>query len=138
MPPVLMRDQPPPKTAIDYVSKMVCPQQLGIGVSSVVELKNVITRIWSEERLASGRGRAVVKDDRINANNIFDIEGQVLTAREWEKVEEPKAALFARTSEIQARTHADVYEDIFTRTTKYTFGVRLICTRKTGGEQGNP
>jgi hypothetical protein len=29
------------RTAVDYVCKMVCPQQLGIGVSSGVELKNV-------------------------------------------------------------------------------------------------
>jgi hypothetical protein len=34
-------------TIVDYVCKMVCPQQLGIGVSSGVELKNVTTRIWS-------------------------------------------------------------------------------------------
>jgi hypothetical protein len=61
------------RTLVDYVCKMVCPQQLGIGVSSDIELKNVTTRIWSEERLASGRGGALAKDDRINAHNTLDV-----------------------------------------------------------------
>jgi hypothetical protein len=46
----------------------------------------------------------------------------------------PNAALFARTSDFQARTYAEA----FTRTSKNPSEVRLLCTIKTGGEQGNP
>jgi hypothetical protein len=46
----------------------------------------------------------------------------------------PNAALFARISDILARTNAEV----FTRTTENPSGTRLLCTIKTGGEQGNP
>jgi hypothetical protein len=45
----------------------------------------------------------------------------------------PNAALFARISDIQARTNAQV----FTRTSGGPSGARLLCTIKTGGEQGN-
>jgi hypothetical protein len=43
------------RAIVDYVRKMACPQQLGIGVASGVELKHVTAQIWLEERLASGR-----------------------------------------------------------------------------------
>jgi hypothetical protein len=82
-----------------------------------------------EERLASGRGGVVVKDDRINAHNTFSNKEQVLAVREM-----PNAELFARMSDTQARTHADV----FTRTSENPHGVRPLCTIKAGGEQGNP
>jgi hypothetical protein len=81
------------------------------------------------ERLATGRGGVVVKDDRINAQNTFCNKSQVLAAREMQN-----ATLFARMSDFQARTHA---ED-FTRTSENPYGARLLCTIKTGGEQGNP
>jgi hypothetical protein len=64
------------RKGVDYVLKVVFPQQLGIGVSSGVELKNVTAWIWSEERLASGRDEALAKDDRINAHNTFDNKSQ--------------------------------------------------------------
>jgi hypothetical protein len=60
-----------------------------------------------EQRLATGICGAVVKDDRINAHNTFCNKSQVLEARGM-----PNAALFARISDIQARTNAEV----FTRT----------------------
>jgi hypothetical protein len=113
---------------------MVCPQQLGIGVSTGVELKNITPRIWLEERLASGRGGALAKDDRINIHNTFDNKSQVSTSQEWAEVEEPNAVLFARISDTQARLHADVY----TRTSENPSRVLFLCTIKTGGEQGNP
>jgi hypothetical protein len=50
-----------------------------------------------------------VEDDRINANNTFDNKSQVLTAPELAEVKKPKAALFARISDTQARLHACVY-----------------------------
>jgi hypothetical protein len=46
----------------------------------------------------------------------------------------PNAALFARISDFQARTHAE----LFTRTSENLYGARLLCTIKTGREQGNP
>jgi hypothetical protein len=82
-----------------------------------------------EERLATGRGGAVVKDGRINAHNTFCNKSQVLAARRM-----PNAALFARISDTQARTNVEV----FTRTTENPSGARLLCTIKTWGEQGNP
>jgi hypothetical protein len=81
-----------------------------------------------EERLATGRGGAVVKDDRINARNTFCNKSQVLTARGM-----PNAALFARISDFQARMHADVY----TWSSENPSRVRLLCMIKTRGEQGN-
>jgi hypothetical protein len=44
------------------------------------------------------------------------------------------AALFARVSDTQARTHAEVC----TRTSENPHGVRPLCTIKAGGKQGNP
>jgi hypothetical protein len=83
-------------------------------------------------RLASGRGGALAKDDRINENNTFDNRSQVLTVREWAKSEGPSSAIFARTSDLHARQQAD----ILTRTLENPFGARFLCTRETGGEQG--
>jgi hypothetical protein len=51
------------RTPVELVTENVCPQQLRIGVSNGLEVKNMIFRICSEERLASGMGGAVVKDD---------------------------------------------------------------------------
>jgi hypothetical protein len=42
------------RAVVDYVHKMVYPRQLGIGVSSGVELNHVTARIWLEEHLVSG------------------------------------------------------------------------------------
>jgi hypothetical protein len=70
------------RTLVKLVTENVFPQQLGIGVRNGGEAKNMIFRMCSEERLASGRGEAVVKDDRINAHNTFYNKSQVLTARE--------------------------------------------------------
>jgi hypothetical protein len=70
-----------------------------------------------------------VKVDRIKAHNKFCNKSQVLTARGT-----PKAALFTRISDFQARTHAEV----FTRTSDNLLGARLLCTIKIEGEQGNP
>jgi hypothetical protein len=83
--------------------------ELEIGFSSDVKLKNVIARIRSEERLASGRGGALAKDGRINAHNTFNDRSQVLTAQELVKSGEPSLALFACTSDYFARKHADIF-----------------------------
>jgi hypothetical protein len=82
---------------------MVSPQQLGIGVSSSVELKHIAAWIRIEERLASGRGGAIAKDDHVNAHNTFDKRSKVLTAREWAKSKKPSAALFSRKSDFHTR-----------------------------------
>jgi hypothetical protein len=50
---------------------------------------------FDQKYLASSRGEALAKDDRINAKNTLDNKSQVSTAREWAEVEEPKAAPFA-------------------------------------------
>jgi hypothetical protein len=68
------------RTIVKSVSENKCPQQLGIGVSTGLELKNIIFRICSEERLALCRGGALAKDDRINAHNTFDNKRQVATS----------------------------------------------------------
>jgi hypothetical protein len=92
------------------------------------EAKHVMLRMCKEERLATGRGGVVIKDDRINALNTFNNNQQILDAREM-----PGAALFARVSDTQARTQAE----IFTRTLMNPSGARLLTTRGAGGEQGN-
>jgi hypothetical protein len=97
------------RTFVEVVSQNLRPQQLGIGVSSSLEAKNLIFRMCIEERLATGGGGAVVKDDRINAHNTFCKMSQVFAA-----LEIPNAVLFARISDIQARTNAEV----FTRTSE--------------------
>jgi hypothetical protein len=82
-----------------------------------------------EERLATGRGGVVVEDDSINAHNTFCNKSQVLAARDM-----PNATLFARISDILARTNAEV----FTRTSENPSGARLLCTIKTGASRGKP
>jgi hypothetical protein len=62
------------RTVVKSVSQNVLPQQLGIGVSNGGEAKHVMLRMCMEERLATGRGGVVVKEDRINAHNTFSIE----------------------------------------------------------------
>jgi hypothetical protein len=117
------------RTVVKSESQNVLPQQLGIGVENGGEAKHVMLRMCKEERLATGRGGVVVKDDRINAHNAFSNEKQVLSARAM-----TGAALFARVSDTQARMHAE----IFTRTSMNPSGVCLLTTRKAGGEEGNP
>jgi hypothetical protein len=51
------------RTHVEVVSQDVRPQQLGIAVSGGLEVKNLIFRMCIEERLATGRGGAVVKDE---------------------------------------------------------------------------
>jgi hypothetical protein len=70
------------RALVEVVSQNLRPQQLGIFVPAGLEAKNLIFRMSIEERLATGRGGVVVKDDRINAHNIFDNKSQVLAARE--------------------------------------------------------
>jgi hypothetical protein len=86
-------------------------------------------RMCKEERLATGRGGVIVKDDRINAHNTFNNKEQVLAARDM-----TDAALFARVSDTLARNHAE----IFTRTSTNAFCVRFLTSRGAGGEQGTP
>jgi hypothetical protein len=59
------------RTLVEVVSKNALPQQLGIYIPAGNEAKNEVLRMCKEERLASGRGGVVVKDDRINAHNTF-------------------------------------------------------------------
>jgi hypothetical protein len=80
-----------------------------------------------EERLATGRGEVVVKDDRINAHSTFNNKLQVEAARAM-----TDAALFARMSDTLATTQAV----IFTKTTTNALGARFLITRGAGGEQG--
>jgi hypothetical protein len=101
------------RTLVDVASENVRPQQLGIAVSSGLEAKNLIFRMCIEHRLATGIGGAVVKDDRINAHNTFCNMSQVLAARGM-----PNAALFARISDTQARTNADVFQRLPQERTK--------------------
>jgi hypothetical protein len=75
-------------------------------------------RMCKEDRLASGRGGVVVKDDHINEHNTFSNKKQVLAARELQE-----ATLFVRMSDILARTNAEV----FSRTTKDPSGVRPLA-----------
>jgi hypothetical protein len=56
---------------VKVVTEDLCPQQPGIRVSTGLEAKNIFIRMCIEERLATGRGGAVVKDDRIYAHNKF-------------------------------------------------------------------
>jgi hypothetical protein len=95
------------RTVVKSISQNVLPQQLGIGVSNGGEAKRVMFRMCKEERLATGRGGVFVKDDRINAHNTLSNKEQVSAARSM-----LNAALVARISDNQARTHAEV----FTRT----------------------
>jgi hypothetical protein len=88
------------RTLVEVASQNVLSQQLGFIVPASNEAKNVMLRMYKEERLVSGRGGVVVKDDRINANNTFHNKAQALAAREMQN-----ATLFARMSDLQARTH---------------------------------
>jgi hypothetical protein len=115
------------RTVVKSVTQNVLPQQLGIGVSNGGEAKHVMLRMCQEERLATGRGGVVVKDDRINAHNTFNNKQQVLAARAM-----TGAALFARMSDTLARTQAE----IFTTSTN-ALGAHNLTTRGAGGEQGN-
>jgi hypothetical protein len=113
------------RTVIKSVKQNVLPQQLGIGVSNGMEATHVMMRMCIEQRLATGRGGVVVKDDRINAHNTFNNKQRVLAARAM-----AGAALFARMSDILARTQAE----IFTTTSTNALGARLLTTRRAGGE----
>jgi hypothetical protein len=62
------------RAVVKSVSQNVLPQQLGIGVRNGGEAKHVMLRMCKKERLATGRGGVVVKDDRINAHNTFSNE----------------------------------------------------------------
>jgi hypothetical protein len=117
------------RTVVKSVTQNALPQQLGIGVSNGGEAKHVMLRMCKEERLATGRGGVVVKDDRINAHSTFNNKQQVLAAFDM-----PGGTLFARMSDTLARMHAE----IFTRTSENPSGVRPLCTIKAEGEQGNP
>jgi hypothetical protein len=116
------------RTVVKSVTQDVLPQELGIGVQNGGEAKHVMLRMCKEERLATGRGGVVVKDDRINAHNTFSNKEQVLAARAM-----TDAALYARVSNTLARNHAE----IFTPTSTNALGARLLTTRGAGGEQGN-
>jgi hypothetical protein len=116
------------RTVVKSATQNVLAQQLGIGVQNGGEAKHVMLRMCKEERLATGRGRFVVKDDRINAHSTFNNKQQVLDVRAM-----TGAALFARVSDTLARTHAE----IFSKTSTNAFGVRPLTTRGAGGEQGN-
>jgi hypothetical protein len=70
------------RAVVKSISGIVFPQQLVIGVSTGIELKNTTLLICLEERLALGRGGALAKDGRINAHNTFDNKSQVSTSRE--------------------------------------------------------
>jgi hypothetical protein len=72
------------RTLVEVVSQNVRLKQLGIFVPAGLEAKNLIIRMSIEERLATGRGGVIVKDDRINAHNTFDNKRQVLAAREMQ------------------------------------------------------
>jgi hypothetical protein len=84
------------RTVFKSVTQNALPKQLGIGVRNGGEAKHVMLWMCKEERLATGRGEVVVKDDRINAHNTFSNMAQVLAARDI-----PGAALFARMSDTR-------------------------------------
>jgi hypothetical protein len=85
-------------------------------------------RMCKEERLATGRGGVVVKDDRINALSTFNNKQQVLAARAM-----TDAALFAHMSDTLAKSQAEIFTPISTN----ALGARLLTTRGAGGEQEN-
>jgi hypothetical protein len=117
------------RTVFKSVSQNVRPQQLGVVVPAGLDAKKLVFGMSIEECLATGRGGVVVKDDRKNAHNTFDNKSQVLAARDM-----PGAALFARISDILARTNAEV----FTWITENPYEARLLRTIKTGASRGTP
>jgi hypothetical protein len=117
------------RIVVKSVTQNVLPQQLGIGIQNSGEAKHVMLRMCKEERLATGRGGVVVKDNRINAHNTFSNKEQVLAARAM-----TDAALFARMSDTLATTQAE----IFTRTSMNPSGVRPLTTSWLGASRGTP
>ena len=110
----------------------VAPQQLAVGVSGGVNIKAWGIKLIVEQKQHHGEAGSICKDDRMNAHNTFSNKAVIADIRE---------AAIAKKSLAQVACLADAVlrlkSSIYTRSAKNYTGLKHLCDRMTGGEQGN-
>ena len=116
----------------DAVLNSVRPQQLGVRVSSGVELCIWGVKLWIEEKLTKAERSVVLKLDLKNAHNSFSRPKTMAALK--------KAALSSEKHAMLARAwHAMTFQKnpIYIRDPSETNGWRFLCDSEAGGGQGN-